>query len=208
MLLFWLIFLQILITLQAVGVHHFLMLFPFDLLAILSFFFLLSESERIWRYIFRPLLYILCFTVIVSNIYTDKEFIARFLSTTEYEQKWSANIYDLSAYINSVSDSVDRIVCVDWGICNQIYALSQPKNRNKIYDLWALYYTCYSRGACEKQLQVLLSNRSALFLMYTNPIFPESKHNFYSIISQQRGAIQRNEMTNGDIHIYEMYRKY
>jgi hypothetical protein len=105
-----------------------------------------------------------------------------------------------------MSDSVDQIVCVDWGICNQIYALGTKGVRTKICDYWPRFKEYDINRDPIKEQALLISTRPTLFILNAKPVFVDTEHTFYSIISQRGVSLEKIKNPDLDANSYQIYR--
>lgn len=145
--LFVLILLQLAITREATGSHHVMALWPFHHLILLLVGAVLADclAPRIaWlRGINVPrailtapgALIVLAFTV--SQFKVTKAYDSAFVAAESSPAIWTKAIYPLAEHISRTTDT-GAVICVDWGICNQVFALS-PNVRAKTKDIWPVF---------------------------------------------------------------------
>jgi hypothetical protein len=159
--LFILIFVQIVLTRKAGGPHHIMMLYPFHHFLAVSVAVILlrvmnrdsgenqsriavavSESlerGRDWSWARARKAGFGAVVVIIglllgSEITVGMSYLGAFSKQT-LNPRWSPVIYELADYVN-LREGVDAIVFIDWGIHNQVFALSGTKTKMKCFDLW------------------------------------------------------------------------
>ncbi len=125
LLLFLLIGVQILITQKAWGPHHVMMLYPFQHFVVFGAASSLAGPAGAVA---------VAGALTVCGLNVGAAYARGFRPTAEFEAQWSPVVNDLVAYLNQ--SSADRIVSVDWGTHNQIFALGTPRTRAVSRDLW------------------------------------------------------------------------
>ena len=159
--LFVLIFVQIVLTRKAGGPHHIMMLYPFHhflaIAAAVSLSRLMNGDSQdnqsaiissMCQFVGQPgrqwwtphgrklgfgAVVVILGLLVGSEIRVGMSYAEAFSKQT-LNPRWSPVIYELADYVNR--REVDAIVFVDWGIHNQVFALSGAKTRMKCFDLW------------------------------------------------------------------------
>ena len=122
---FLLIALQLLITKKAWGPHHIMMLYPFQLFVTFGAAVGLAGT---WGALS------VAGVLVASGLHVGAAYQQGFRPTAEFEPQWSPVVYELVDYLNR--HPADRIVSVDWGTHNQIWALGNPRTRSRARDRW------------------------------------------------------------------------
>jgi hypothetical protein len=130
LLVFLLIGLQIWITKKAWGPHHLMMLYPLQYLIVFHVAAALARG---------PGLALVSALLIASNLSVSRAYATAFRPGAEFEPQWSPMINDLVRYLEQRAP--DRILSVDWGIHNQVYALGTPHTRVVARDRWPQFRT-------------------------------------------------------------------
>ena len=208
-----LIFLQIVITPQAGGPHHYSMIFPLPLLA---FVFLAKSlytqfaTENLRR--LAVLLFgsaALCLFVI--NVHNTAVYLFHFRTNPRYSPRWSPEIYSLSHYINEHGFEAKSIICVDWGLHNQLHALAPKKLRRRMHDFWPAFKELGNKN-WEKQSAVvnhIFPKGKSLVLTFaaSKETFPETRRNFLDSLSthpELKSHLVKEFWFAGE-KIYELY---
>ena len=138
-----LIFLQLVVTPQAGGPHHYSMIFP---LPLLTFVFLAQPmytqiaTKNLRR--FAALLLILVAALVFGvNLHNTMECLSRFRNNSSYNPRLSPEIYSLSRYINMNGLEVQNVISIDWGLHNQPHALAPRRLRPQMRDSWPIFKT-------------------------------------------------------------------
>jgi hypothetical protein len=151
-----LILLQLLLTREATGPHHIMTLWPFHHLIMLQAAVVLLDSlgDRLvtwpsrylngWRATASVLLGLAVLGIALSQLNVTRAYNTAFDTASRFPPFWTRSIYPLTEYVSQASD-VDAVICVDWGICNQVLALS-PRMRAKNQDLWIFFADMDKRG--------------------------------------------------------------
>lgn len=169
-----LILIQIAITPRAGGPHHFAIFSPLFYIIISYALFNMMELVTKNTFLYKSKVYFVSFILILNCIFSLQiynQYIAGFKHSLNL--KWSKNIYSLVDYINN--QSFDNVICVDWGLCTQIQALS---NNSIIFnDLWPVFnlYGDYSNQQISSIVNERMKGNTVAFISFTNSenIFPE-----------------------------------
>src|SRR5262249_43755331 len=136
----FLIFLQIVITPQAGGPHHYAMVFPLPLLAFV--FFAQPLYRRISSTNLRLLASLLCVFAAACMFGVNGPntllYLARLRTDSQYNPRWSPAIYSLSDYVNTHGFEAQRVISIDWGLHNQLHTLAPEKLQRRMKDCWPM----------------------------------------------------------------------
>ena len=208
-----LVFLQIAITPQAGGPHHYSMIFPLPLLVFVFF------AQPLYRQIatrnlrlFAALLLVSAATFVFGvNLHNTIGYLSRFEANASYNPRWSPEIYSLSQYINEQGLEAQSVVSVDWGLHNQLHALAPRKLRRRMHDDWPTFKTLENEDQ-EKQSAVLnqiFPEGKSLALTFTasKETFPETRRNFLAVLASHPELKWRlvKEFWYAGEKIYEVY---
>ncbi|HEY5892368.1 MAG TPA: glycosyltransferase family 39 protein [Chthoniobacterales bacterium] len=213
-----LIFAQIVVTPQAGGPHHFVMLFPFPYLA-LGFFgkgIADASKDTVFKRLWVGSLGAAAMFVLGANIWNTSFYIRKFQNaSTHYNPRWSPMIDGVSAFLKQSGTGAARIVLVDWGLHNQIDAVSPEEMRDELVDEWPLFKdistlppesrrnTARSPFRAGKNLAVCFAEK--------NETFPETRRNFLEYTSGDDVSVRLLDTLNWngeDVYeIYEVSRK-
>ena len=125
LLIFALIAVQILVTTVAYGAHHIMMLYPFQL------FVAFGAAARL---VGRSGTAVVAAVLVASGLNVGAAYERNFRPTAEFRPQWSPVIYQLVDFVNH--HPAERIISVDWGIHNQIWALGTSRTRAIARDRW------------------------------------------------------------------------
>jgi Dolichyl-phosphate-mannose-protein mannosyltransferase len=209
----FLIFLQIVITPQAGGPQHYLMIFPLPLLA----FAFLGKSvytqlatKNFWH--LGGLLFgsaAVCLFAV--NIHNSAEYLCHFRSNPHYNHRWSPEIYSLSRYINEHGFEAKSIICVDWGLHTQLHALAPKKLRRRMHDCWPIFMELGEKSQKEQTatLNYFFPKGKTFVLTFaaSKETFPETRRNFLASVTahpQLKSQLVK-EFWSGGEKIYELY---
>jgi hypothetical protein len=208
-----LIFLQIVITPQAGGPHHYSMIFPLPLLA---FAFLAKSlytqlaTENLRR--LAALLFgAAAVSLLVVNVHNTAGYLSHFRTNSHYSPRWSPEIYTLSRYVNEHGLEAKSVVCVDWGLHNQLHALAPKKLRQRMHDCWPMFKNLANQNQ-ERQtarLNYVFPEGKTLVLAFapSKETFPETRQNFLASLAARPELKSRliREFWSGGEKIYELY---
>ena len=182
LLMFGIILVEIVLTPQAGGPHHMIMLFPFDLLAGFSAAFLfanaLSEMRR------QIVLLEGCVLIIwvASNLRSFEAHFSKFSDVSSFRGWWSPHVELLAAYLNDEAKNVDSIYTTDWGIGFELTALCRPDIGRKVRDSWPAFLDWSPDrpdGAAEIA-RVFPPEKTALYVSFVSEelVFSKALQNF------------------------------
>ncbi len=208
-----LIFIQIAITPQAGGPHHYSMVFPMPLLAFGFFAASLYARAAIGTLrLARAAVFLsAAMCIFIVNSHNTAVYLSHFRRDLWYNPRWSPEIYALSRYVNEHGFEARRIICVDWGLHTQLYALAPRKLRRRMRDHW---HTFKALGEKEQNEQAATLDRffpegKTLVLTFgaSKEAFPETRRNFLaSVIAHPQLKLQLvKEFWSEGEKIYELY---
>jgi hypothetical protein len=182
LLMFGVIFLEIVITPQAGGPHHMMMLFPFDLLAAFSAAFLFANAVP---GIQRPAVFLEgCLLVVwaASNLKSFEMHFSKFKDLSSFRGRWSPHVELLANYLNKNARNVDSIYTTDWGIGFQLTALCRPDVRRKVKDSWGAFlgWSADRPDAAAETARVFPPGTKSLYITFVpeEAVFPQALQNF------------------------------
>jgi hypothetical protein len=195
LLMFAAIFMQIVLTPQAGGPHHTIMLFPLDLLACFAAAFLFTNTLSVRkRYVATLLGGIVLLIWTGSEMQTLQSHFRLFRDASSFRGAWSPRVELLVDYLNINGKQVDAIYCVDWGIGNQLAALCRPKIGRKVRDRWPTFKDWSAQKPdAEAAVKATFSPQvRALYLTFTeeNSVFADARRNFLQMNSLAGNAAQ------------------
>jgi hypothetical protein len=209
----FLIFVQIVVTPQAGGPHHYSMIFPLPLLA---FVFLAQPiyrqlATKNLRRLAACLLVSAAVCVFIVNLHNVAGYLSRFRTTSHYNPRWSPEIYSLSQYINAHGLEAQSVICVDWGLHNQLHALAPSELQRRIHDYWTAFQNLGKENQ-ERQsakLNFIFPEGKSLVLTFaaSKETFPETRQNFLSALASHPELKCRllKEFWYAGEKIYEVY---
>ena len=140
LLMFGTIFIEMVMTPQAGGPHHVIMLFPFDLLAgfVAAFLFAHSFSKKP-----QPIVVLLeacvLLGLVASNLRSLQVHFSKFEDISSFRGRWSPNVELLARYLDKTAGKVESIFIIDWGIGFELTALCRPDIGRKVHDTWPTF---------------------------------------------------------------------
>lgn len=209
----FLIFVQIVITPQAGGPHHYLMIFPWPFLA---FAFLARSlydhfrTKKLSRVVALPLV-AAATCIFFVNIHNTMSYLSHFRSNSHYTAQWSPEIYSLSHYVNEDGFEAKSIICVDWGLYLQLYALAPKKLRRWMHDYWPTFETLSQKdkeGQTAALNSVFPEGKSlAVTFAASKETFPDTRRNFLTSVTAHPELKSQlvKEFWFGGEKIYELY---
>jgi hypothetical protein len=209
----FLIFVQIVITPQAGGPHHYSMIFPWPLLALafLGKSVYTQFATKNFRYLGGVLLGSAAVCLFVVNVHNSAEYLSHFGATPHCNPRWSPEIYSLSHYVNEHGFKAKSIICVDWGLHTQLHALAPKKLRRRMHDDWPTFQTLSQKDK-ESQtaaLNYIFPQGKSLAVTFAPPkeTFPDTRRNFLAALAARPEFKSRlvKEFWFGGEKIYEMY---
>ena len=209
----FLIFVQIVITPQAGGPHHYAMIFPWPLLALA----LLGKSVYTrfattnFRRVGASLLGTAAVCVFIVNVHNTAEYLCHFAGNPNYNPRWSPEIYSLSHYLNEHGVQMKSIICVDWGLHTQLHALAPKKLRRRIHDDWPIFQTLSEKDKDSQPaaLNYIFPEGKSLAVTFaqSKETFPDTRRNFLAVLAIRPEFKSRlvKEFWFGGENIYEVY---
>ena len=208
-----LIFIQIVITPQAGGPHHYLMIYP---LPFLAFVFL---GKSVYTQLATknlcdfggPLFGSAAVCLFLVNVHNSAEYLSHFRTNPHYNPRWSPEIYSLSRYINNHGFEAKSIICVDWGLHGQLYALAPTKLRQRMHDYWATFKELGDKNQKEQTatLNYFFPEDKTIVLTFaaSKETFPETRRNFLTSVTAHPELKSQlvKEFWFGGEKIYELY---
>lgn len=134
-----LIFVQIVLTPQAATGPHILMLYPFHHFFVVAVAVATLRAAARWRTISRLCVGVLFAALIVSQHRAVDAHLEAFRPQGQFSTIWSPRIYTLAASLDQLAPGVDRVMIADWGIYNQVFALGSTPIRHKSDDVWRAF---------------------------------------------------------------------
>ncbi len=207
------IFLQIFITPQAGGPHHYSMIFPLPLLASVFLAHALYErvsTKNLCR--FATFLFVGASTCIfVVNVHNTMWYLSRFRTDSHFNPRWSPEIYSLSQYINEHGLGAQSVIFVDWGLHNQLHALAPRELQRRMRDCWPSFQQMENQNR-ENQVATLNSifpkgKTLAVAFAATKETFPETRRNFLAALASHpeiKSRLVKDFWSAGE-KIYEVY---
>jgi hypothetical protein len=209
----FLIFLQIVITPQAGGPQHYLMIFPLHLLAFAflgkSVYTLLATKN--FRHLGGSIFGSAAVCLFAVNIHNSAEYLSHFRTNPHYNHRWSPEIYSLSRYINEHGFEAKSIICVDWGLHTQLHALAPKKLRRRMHDYWPIFMELGEKNQKEQTatLNYFFPKGKTFVLTFaaSKETFPETRRNLLASLTahpQLKSQLVK-EFWSGGEKIYELY---
>ncbi len=183
LLMFGIIFIEMVLTPQAGGPHHTIMLFPFDLLAGFSAAFLFANAFSKKR---QPIILLLdgcvLLCLVASNLRSLEVHFSKFADMSSFRGRWSPHVELLARYLDKTADEVDSIFTIDWGIGFQLTALCRPDIGRKVRDVWPTFrdWSADKPDASAQIVRVFPPGREALYVSFVaeESVFPQTLQNF------------------------------
>ena len=209
----FLIFLQIVITPQAGGSHHYSMIFPWPLLALafLGKSVYTQFATKNFRHLGGVLLGSAAVCVFVINVHNSAQYLLHFRTNPHYNPRWSPEIYSLSRYVNEHGFQAKSIICVDWGLHTQLHALAPKKLRRRMHDYWPTFQQLDKKNQEEQNaaLRSIFPEGTTLALTFaaSKKTFPETRQNFLAALAthpELKGRLLKEFWYAGE-KIYEVY---
>jgi hypothetical protein len=209
----FLIFVQIVITPQAGGPHHYSMIFPWPLLtlAFLGKSVYTQFATKNFRHLGGVLLGSAAVCVFVVNVHNSAEYLSHFRANPHYNPGWSPEIYSLSDYVNEHGFEAKSIICVDWGLHTQLHALAPKKLRRRIHDYWPVFQTLSQKDEASQTaaLNYVFPKDKSLAVTFapSKEMFPDTRRNFIAALATRpefKSRLVKEFWFKGE-KIYEVY---
>ena len=180
---FGIIFIEMVLTPQAGGPHHVIMLFPFDLLAgfVAAFLFAHSFSKKP-----QPIVVLLegcvLLGLVASNLRSLEVHFSKFEDISSFRGRWSPHVELLARYLDKTAGKVDSIFIVDWGIGFELTALCRPDIGGKVQDVWPTFlgWSVNKPDTSAQIREVFPPGRETLYVSFVpeESVFPQALQNF------------------------------
>jgi hypothetical protein len=209
----FLIFVQILITPQAGGPHHYSMIFPLPLLVFVFFAQPLYRqlATKNLRQFAALLLVSAAVCVFVVNLHNVGGYLSRLRTGSHYSPRWSPEIYSLSQYINEHGPEAQSVISVDWGLHNQLHALAPKELQLRMHDYWPTFKELGKENQERRsaKLNFIFPEGKSLALTFaaSKETFPETRQNFLAALASHPELKCRliKEFWYAGEKIYEVY---
>jgi hypothetical protein len=182
LLMFGIILVEIVLTPQAGGPHHLIMLFAFDLLAGFSAAFLFANTFARGRRQVVLLEGCVLIMWVVSNLRSFEMHFSKFRDANSFRGRWSPHVELLAAYLDEKAKNVDTIYTIDWGIGFELTALCRPDIGRKVKDSWEAFlgWSADNPDAATGIARVFLPEKKALYVSFIpeESVFPKALENF------------------------------
>ncbi len=174
LLVFIVIAIGIVVTRQATGAWHVMLLWPLPGLLTLSVLVTLSRvPARRWRRVGITAVAVALVALAFTQVRTTVAYVDAYRSSREWGPFWSTEIYAADREISRSAGQVESIITADWGLGTQIFALGSEAVRDRFSDPWPSFT---SPGATTAELDqnwfrgkrviIVFHTRSAEILPY------------------------------------------
>src|SRR5438309_433607 len=209
----FLIFIQIAITPQAGGPHHYSMIFPLPLLALA--FLAKPLYSQITDKNFQRLAAVVfgsaAMCIFIVNGHNTATYLSHFRTNRHYNPRWSPEIYSLSEYINEHGFEANCLISADWGLHDQLHALAPKTLRRRMRDFWPVFKQLGQKTQQEqnKTLRSIFPDGTNFVLTFaaSKETFPETRQNFLASLATHPELKSRlaKEFWFRDEKMYEFY---
>ncbi len=182
-----LIFVQIVLTPQAIHAHHVMMLYPFHHLVAVSAALLSLKFALRWPPFLRVFLGVLIAVLMVSQLRAVNAHVTHFQEGAQFTPVWSPRIYTLANYLEQAAPQLDLVVIGDWAIYNQLFALASTETRAKYDETWRLFDEWKADDTDRLRWLALYSENANVAVVLHGEkaqVFPNARRNFLSFSSQ------------------------
>jgi hypothetical protein len=207
---FILVSVQIVVTRQAGGAHHMMMLYPFHYLILFSL--VQAVQPMVASRYSKLALGAFCaiyLTVLSSNVCADVRYSSAFQSGNGIVPKWNPAIYRLSDLLEKYP--CDAVVCVDWGLQIPLSALAAPEDRNKYLEGSGIFKRMNPNDPANLDFvyQRFFADRNVIVVLYADDaeIMPTVNQNFlriYDTYLRPATMVQKIYSQDGRL-IYQVY---
>ncbi|WP_309396212.1 glycosyltransferase family 39 protein [Cerasicoccus maritimus] len=139
------IFLEIVITPQAGGPHHAMMIFPYpQLILVAACACWANLPTKISKPVRNAGVVLTAFAIVVvllADAQATVYFQRQISQTEKFKAKWSTAIYELGDLVNEkeATNSYNNIVLGDWGLATQLIGMVSAPSRRKMLDYWPTF---------------------------------------------------------------------
>ncbi len=138
--LFVVIFVGIVVTRQATGPQHVMLLWPLP--AALAVCLLVMATRVPIRAVSQTAVAVVgvaLVALLVTQVRTTNAYVDAYRNDRQWSSIWSPEIYSAARAVTRAAPQVDSIVSADWGLGTQIFALGDEAVRNRFQDEWATF---------------------------------------------------------------------
>jgi dolichyl-phosphate-mannose-protein mannosyltransferase len=213
LIMFGITFIEMVLTPQAGGPHHVIMLFPFDVLAGFVGAFLFAHSfYKKPQWIVLVVQGCVLLALVVSNLKSLQIHFSKFKDMSSFRGRWSPHVELLARYLDKTAGKVDSIFVIDWGIGFELTALCRPEIGRKVHDAWPTFlgWSADKPDASEQIRGVLPPGRETLYVSFVpeESVFPQALQNFEQMRVMSGNAIKALSDTSPAIEeTYQVFKK-
>lgn len=145
--LFGVIAVGIILTRQATGPHHIMLLWPLSAVLAVS---LLTTAARLpirARMVATAVLGIALAALFITQMRTTAEYVHAYRSVRSWSTIWSPEIYAAAHAVSRSAPEVESVITADWGLGNQIFALGNEAVRDRFSDPWSTFTSASATSA-------------------------------------------------------------
>jgi len=201
------IFLEILITPEAGGPHHIMVIWPLPYFVVLMSILLILKAvpPRLTTISSNFILALIIGIGIQHFAITTK--VISMLKSRPLNKLWSAHIYELARFVQSHSNEYDCIVSSDWGIHNELSALVDPNTRKKCRDIYWALVNIDPKEPGEHLLTDIFTHFRVMVISYKNgsDIYPITRQRLISIEKMSHLVFNKLPFDDDSTGIYELY---
>jgi 4-amino-4-deoxy-L-arabinose transferase-like glycosyltransferase len=129
----------IVLTRQATGPQHIMLLWPLP--AVLAVCLLVTSSRLSIRarVVATVVLSVALAALLVTQIRATVVYVHAYRSDRHWNTIWSPEIYAAASAVSRSAPEVDSVITADWGLGNQIFALGSEAVRDRFSDPWPFF---------------------------------------------------------------------
>lgn len=136
--LFVLVSLQILVTKQAGGTHHMMMLYPFHHLVLFSIIHVAQPLVHPKHLkLAGTVVAVMLLALFLSNLHADLKYASTLQKKAAFTPAWDPAVYQLSKFLKT--QSCDVVMCADWGLQTVLFSLADPAERDKYVEASGIF---------------------------------------------------------------------
>ena len=181
-------FAQIIVTKQATGPYHIIILWPLEFIILLLMIqFMISVLVKLWsrKSFYLSVAILLSAVLVVTEVRADLAYNQAFAMPRDISYRWSPAIYQLSSYINSNYTKVNNVIFTDWGIGNQILTLAKSNTeRAHLLDYWPMFSAVSSNTTNQQIYDAYFQGKQNFVVFFANnkEIVTGSKQHLFNFL--------------------------
>ncbi len=129
----------IILTRQATGPQHIMLLWPLPAVLVVCLLATASHLPIGVRLVAMTVLGAVLIVLLVTQVRTTAAYIHAYRTDRNWSTIWSPEIYAAARAVSRSAPEVESVITADWGLGNQIFALGNEAVRSRFSDPWPTF---------------------------------------------------------------------